>query len=695
MESFYEGEEKRFMSDISIPGVTSRFNTEKMIEDLMKVERVPLQRMEKSVENLQNERTYWQDVGRFMTSLRESTRVLYSFQNPFNERIASSSNESALTGTAERGAVEQERFFTIKQAAAADRFLSAPLGNDFKVPDGNYSFSIGEDEISFNYRGGSLHDFAEAVNRRGRDKIKAGVLTVQPGTKSLIIESLVTGASQKLGFSGTAETFALESGMIEKVSDSARNITLSQESVRIQNAANPGAVSFGSGTLTAGAESSVTIPIGSALPNQNALTLEFEIATRVRDDADSALAGPPPGPSIPDTGSVSYGGIVIESDNSTVPLPAYIPPEPPKRVDDMQVLFLTFSDGTNAALPPIHDSASFDTYQYNLGDAAGEKTVVSIDLLNKNTNRDVSIRNITMFDPAVSGGFKPLQAVSQAQDAVVLMDGIEIRRPTNTIDDLIPEVTLRVHRPTDDPVSISVEPDRESIKDAIYTMVGTYNQLMADINVLRANTNTLNRNDEAIINELTYLTDDERTAMKEKAGAFSGDTTLNQLKNTMQRITTSPYPTVDEQEVALLSQIGIGTDVRRSGIGGYSASRLRGYLEIDEKVLDAVLADHLPAVQQLFGQDTDGDMIVDSGIAFSLDGLMRSYVETGGIISLKTGTIDSKISQEQRRIETMDKQLANREADLKRQYGAMEGAYNRMESTASSLDQFSRRNNNQ
>ncbi|MDR2900904.1 MAG: flagellar filament capping protein FliD [Treponema sp.] len=683
------------MSDISIPGVTSRFNTEKMIEDLMNVERVPLRRMESTVETLQSEKGYWQDVGRLMTTLRESSRVLYSFQNPFGERIASSSDEFALTATADRDALEQERFFTIKQAAQADRFLSAPLEKDYKIPEGSYSFTVGEDEISFNYRGGTVDDFVSALNRRGRDKLKASTLTVQPGKKSLIVESLVTGAAQKLGFSDAAEKLAIESGMVEKVTDSARDIRLAQNTVQVKNAANSASISFGDGTLNVGAESSANIPIGSALPNQNALTLEFEIATQVRNDDDLAVMGPPPGPSIPGTGSISYGGIVIESDNSTVPMPAYTPPEPPKRVDDMNVLFLTFSDGTNRALPPIHDSESFDTYQYDLGDVSGGKTIVSIDMMNKNTNRDVSIRNITMYDPNVSGGFKPRNAVSQAQDAIILMDGIEIQRPTNTIDDLIPDVTLRINRATDDPVSLRIEPDRESIKDAIYTMVGGYNQLMADINVLRANTNELNRNDQQIIQELTYLTDDEVKAFEEKAGAFSGDTTLNQFKNSMQRIVTSPYTTVAEKEVALLSQVGIGTDVRRSGMGGYSASRMRGYLEIDEDALDAALLDNLPAVQQLFGQDSDGDMIVDSGIAFALDGLMRSYVETGGIISLKTGTIDSKINQEERRIETLDTQLARKEDNLKRQYGAMEGAYNRMESIGSSLDQFSQRNSNQ
>ncbi|MDR2143055.1 MAG: flagellar filament capping protein FliD, partial [Treponema sp.] len=137
------------------------------------------------------------------------------------------------------------------------------------------------------------------------------------------------------------------------------------------------------------------------------------------------------------------------------------------------------------------------------------------------------------------------------------------------------------------------------------------------------------------------------------------------------------------------AQIGIGTDVRRAGsTTGYDASRLRGYLEIDEKALDAALASKLPAIQRLFGSDTDGDLIVDSGVAFALDTLTKPYVETGGIISLKTATLDSKIDQEQRRIATLDRQLESKEADLKKQYGQIEGAFTRMERMSNSLDQL-------
>jgi flagellar hook-associated protein 2 len=216
-------------------------------------------------------------------------------------------------------------------------------------------------------------------------------------------------------------------------------------------------------------------------------------------------------------------------------------------------------------------------------------------------------------------------------------------------------------------------------------MVGNYNRLAAEINVLT-------RNDDRVVQELSYLNADEQAEMRKKLGIFSAETSLGQFKNSMQQAVTGPYPTAAGQELALLAQIGISTDVRRAGsTTGYDASRMRGYLEIDEKALDAALAGRLPAIQQLFGSDTDGDLIIDSGVAYALDTLTKPYVETGGIVSLKTGTLDSKINQEQRRIATLDRQLEAKEATLKKQYGQIEGAFTRMERMSNSLDQLGQR----
>jgi flagellar hook-associated protein 2 len=278
------------------------------------------------------------------------------------------------------------------------------------------------------------------------------------------------------------------------------------------------------------------------------------------------------------------------------------------------------------------------------------------------------------------------------------MEGIQMRRPSNIISDIIPGVTVTARGVSEKPVRLNVNTDRESVKNAIINLVGNYNRLMVEINVLSARSVYSGSGfrtsvDDSILNELTYLTADEKEEMRSRLGAFHGENTLSSLKNNLRRAVSAPYPTDEERDLAMLAQIGISTYILGSGGGyGYDPSGMRGYLQIDEPKLDAAIEQHLPAIRQLFGSDTTGDLVIDSGVAYNLDSLSRPFVETGGIISLKMGTIDSRISQDRRRIDTMDRQLAAKEAELKIQYSRMESAYSRMEQMTSSLENFSRQN---
>jgi flagellar hook-associated protein 2 len=117
---------------------------------------------------------------------------------------------------------------------------------------------------------------------------------------------------------------------------------------------------------------------------------------------------------------------------------------------------------------------------------------------------------------------------------------------------------------------------------------------------------------------------------------------------------------------------------------------MRGYLEINESVFDEALKTRMGTLKQLFGKDSDGDLIVDTGLAYSLNQALQPYVELGGIIAAKTAGIDSRIAANDRRIETIDRQLSIKEQTLKVQYGELEGAYTRMERMTDSLEQFGR-----
>ena len=649
----------------------------------MKVERVPRDRTAKNIEDLQAQKGYWQEMGRRISTLRDSARTLYSFQNPFGERLAVSSDDSVISASATRESTEQRYSFTVKQLAQADRYLSNPLDDKYTVDSGTYTYTVGTDEISFNFRGGSLKEFADTINRRGRDKINANIFTVHPGTRSLLIESKVSGSDNRLGFSADALKLAISMGMVEQGNDTRQSIPL--DAVR----ASPGqAVSVKDGVMETPAGVSASVPFSLAVPANSPLVLRFDTATSVQTDAIQ-IPQPPPGPDIPSSGSASYGGIVIDNDPSKTPLPEWKAPPPPQRRDSLDFFSLSFSDGSRAALPAITDTSDFTRRQYNLGDIAQGRTITGLNIENSNTNRTLTLRNIEVLDPnALSGGVKPLNAVSLAQDAIISMEGIEMRRPSNVITDIIPGVTVTAKGVSDKPVGLDIQPNRDAVKNSIVTLVGNYNRLMAELNVVT-------RNDDRILDEITYLSADEKADLKKRQGAFVGDSTLNQLRNSLQQAVAASYPTSAERDLAMLAQIGIGTNVRSSsgGAGGYDPSRLRGYLEIDERALDAAIQANLPAIRQLFGSDTTGDMMVDTGVAFNLEAIAKPFVDTGGIISLKTGTLDSRISQNQRSIDTMDRQLAAKEADLKAQYGRMEAAYGRMEQMTGAFDNLSKQSN--
>ncbi|MDR2964843.1 MAG: flagellar filament capping protein FliD [Treponema sp.] len=669
------------MSDVYVPGIRSRFNTDQIIEGLMNVERIPRDRVERNIDSLQVQKGYWQELGTRISSLRESSRFLFSYQNPFNDRIAASGNDSVITAAATREALEQSYSFTVKQVASADRFLSQPLDERMRVDAGTYIFTVGNDEISINFRGGTLRDFAETINRRGRDKIGASLMAVQSGTRSLLLESKVTGSENRLTFGGDSVEFLKKIGMMEVSSNAQTVVSITDNSVQ-KSGTNAQHITINNGVVKVAPRASASIPMNIPVSSDSTLMLKLDTQTRVETSDIFNTPSAPPGPSVP-AGSVTYGGITIENDPSLAPFPEFAAPPPPVRNDTMEVLSVTFSDGSSAKLAPITDSNDFTTRQYSLAGIAQGRTITGINIENANTHREVSIGKIEVFDPATAGGLTPLNAVANARDAIISMEGIEIIRSSNNIDDLIPGVTLNVKGVSERPVELNVTANTEAVKEAIISFVGNYNRVMAEINVLT-------RRDEQIVNELTYLSRDEASETKERLGAFAGDSTLNSFRNNLMRAVTAPYPTSLERDLSLLAQIGISSNATRAA--GYDVSRLRGYLEIDERALDFALETKIPAIRQLFANDTTGDLLADTGVAFNVDALARPFVETGGIITLKTNTIDSRISQDQRRITSLDRQLAAKEQELRIQYARMEAAYAQMERTSQSLDNFSQQN---
>ena len=669
------------MSDFSIPGVSSKYNTDKLIEDLMKLERIPLTRAEERIDEFELQKRNWQELNRDLARVQESAKKLYGFQNPFLDRLANSSNDSVLTATANRDAEEEIRSVAVRQVATSDRFLSDSLPEDFRVAAGTYSFTVGDGEVNFDYSGGSLQDFASTLERRSKGLLRASVVRNTPDTQVLLIEGTRTGASNRLQFGDKAREFALEAGILQRAVTSSRTIVPSESSVRSSGTGGSSTVS--DGYLTLEPRTKREIAFSPSIIPREGFVLEFRVSVEKLSEEEYVPPESPPGPGTPDSGGVTLEDITIRNLGDEPDLPSWQPPAPPEKHLDMNILSLR-GGGAEQKLPALKDQEGTQTIRVPVSGTLPQIDALVID--NANTHRRITVSAVELYDPDARGDMEPKNPVATAGDAVIEIDGIEVTRESNEIDDVIQGVTLNLKRPGAGEVDLEITPDRTSVKDTIIEFVGYYNQLMSQINIYTSR-------DDTVVNELDYLSDEERDKALEQLGLFQGESTLTQMKTRLQRIMMDPYTTRDGSELALMAQIGISTN---SAVGGgLRASRLRGYLEIDEGQLDQALETHLEAIKDLFGYDSDGDLVVDQGVAVAADRYINPFVQTGGIIAYKTQAIDGQIDRTNREIDSLERSLERKEAQLRREYGMMEGALQQMEESSRSLQNLNNNNSGQ
>jgi flagellar hook-associated protein 2 len=100
------------------------------------------------------------------------------------------------------------------------------------------------------------------------------------------------------------------------------------------------------------------------------------------------------------------------------------------------------------------------------------------------------------------------------------------------------------------------------------------------------------------------------------------------------------------------------------------------------------------AVSQLFGNDTDGDLSVDEGIAFRVQQYLRPFVQAGGIFQTRQSTLDSQISRTQDDMEDYSDHLDRYEQQLRSEFGRMESALDQMDANQRALQRLNNGNEN-
>ncbi|MDD7013987.1 MAG: flagellar filament capping protein FliD [Spirochaetales bacterium] len=686
---------------VSIPGVSDKYKTNDLVESLMEVERVPLKRKQTQLETYQKQQDAWRNVNQKMSSLRESTKSLYSFENPFNSKLSSSTDEFSLTADAGREAEFGSFKMDVIKCASTDRFLSDNIDKDFQVKAGLYTFEVGDKSVNFNWKGGKLNDFVTALNKRGNGIVKASLIGVSANKKSLLIESLKTGEENSLVFKNDSFEFAKSIGIITEVKSETTEFKASLSSLKSVTTVDEKTqqnlpelsknnVEIKGNEITVSPRGGFEIEIPSETRKNPSEKIELWFDKQDTADITSEINFRSASPVLPEPGKIEFGGIVISNNdvNTTLGNLPVTKAEPVSPVESDSFFYIKTKNNEEILIPDSYftdvdegENKGKTRLSFSMKDFPDAQSII---VRNSNTGKTLTLSVPHSYDPQKSKGFVPKHAISTAGNAVFKYEGITMERSENDIEDVVPHVTLHLHDKSEKTVTIKIEPDTESAKDALITFVGKYNQTIAEMTILSTNK-------PEVVSELDYLTSEEQETEMERLGMFQGDFSLTNGKTSLQRIISANYNYGNEDAITLLSQIGISTNAS-SGNQGYSPSKLRGYLEVDEKKLDEALASNLNQIKNLFGYDSDGDLIIDDGIAFKMDKQLTSWVQSGGIISSKTSALESNIKSTNTEITRLETQLERKEAELKSKYAAMEGSLNRLESQSSTLNNFSNSN---
>lgn len=236
-----------------------------------------------------------------------------------------------------------------------------------------------------------------------------------------------------------------------------------------------------------------------------------------------------------------------------------------------------------------------------------------------------------------------------AQDALLEINGLEVSRSANTIDDLITDVTLELKEEGN--VVLTLDVDIEQVVEAVEKFVEEYNGAM---NLIR--------------NNLAYDT------TTEEAGILFGDSALIQIQSQLRGFFSRTVEGV-EPEVNQLGLVGLQT---ASGVEGAKTGRL----EFDTDKFREKMETHFDEVAKLFGAETVPE---GEGIFAALSATLFEWTRSSGLVRTKTDSLETRIGDMDERIESLERRLMQREEYHMQKFIALEVMLARMQTQSNWL----------
>lgn len=229
-----------------------------------------------------------------------------------------------------------------------------------------------------------------------------------------------------------------------------------------------------------------------------------------------------------------------------------------------------------------------------------------------------------------------------AKNASFTVNGVSVSSASNTVDDVIPGVSLQLLKK--DPastVTVNVTQDEDAAKGQVKAFVDAFNELM------------------------TFAGDQTKAANSGDKNNIGRDALLRGLRNDLRGAINSKFTTGSKFEY--LSQIGIGF-------------ARDGSMKFDEAKFDEATKGGNGEVLKLF-TGSDGT----SGAFGAIDTLLNGYTQAGGLLPNAEDRVDSQLTSIGVRIDAMNARLALRRDALSKEFTATDTAISALNNSINSL----------
>jgi len=632
-----------------IGGLATGLDTDSIVKDLMKIERLKLNKLEQSKQLLE-----WKKE-----DYREMINVLRGFKTEFFDILKPDKNMLSANS-----------YKTFKSVSSASEYVTATANGDAVA--GTYTIT-------------NIVSLATAAS----DSSSFPISQALQGKQDLSEGAVVKGKSFTLVLDGVSRTITFA----DDYEDGADLVTALQEEINKAFGYADGAmtterikvslVTDGDGKQTLKLDAGNSFLRVSAAPSGGTDALQalgFSSGQENRINVNASL------------GSLNLARPILFGPDDTIEF----------RINGVDFKFHR-NDTLRDVMNTINQSAAGVTMGYS-----SLKDTITLTAKNTGSGEMIRIENLKgnffASDPSESAIGIAEGVKSNGTNAVLVLNGEVVTRSSNTFT--IDGVTYQLWKafPVDNPpesVDITLTLDVDKAYENIKTFVDKYNELIDKLNT------KLNEKRYA---DYLPLTQEQKDAMTEKevekweerarSGLLKGDSMLQDIVYSMR---AALY---DEVKSLTDNARGIGINLADIGIttGQYYE---RGKLYIDESKLKEALRNNPDQVVQLFAQKSDKDYSPDmsqadrlertkeSGLAYRLSDILDDYIRTirnkdgkKGLLLEKAGIVgditefknmmDEEIKRMEKRIDEMNELLIRREDRYWKQFTALEEAIQRM-----------------